>query len=161
LVADLVALRNDGDLSGLGLGGDLVLQDVEELAVGEGALSVDLGALGRSGNLADLGSDVELDGGAESVDDGGAGRGLRDEGLEHGGVLLVSAEVVVDELLHGGGAGRLGVDVADESLGAVVIVLDGGLEHDLFNLDGVVLSSLNGAAPPPAAEASVATTPVP
>jgi hypothetical protein len=60
LVADLVTLRNDGDLSGLGLGGDLVLQDVEELAVGEGALSVDLGALGRSGDLADLGSDVEL-----------------------------------------------------------------------------------------------------
>ena len=143
-------LGNDGDLGRLGLRGDLVLKDVEELVVGERALRVDVGALLGSGQFADLGGQVELDGRAEDVDDGGGGGGLRDEGLEHGGVLGVAAEVVEDELLHGGGAGGLGVNVADEGLGAVVVVLDGGLEHDLLDLDGVVLGALNRSAPPAA-----------
>ena len=158
-----MTLRNDGDLSGLGLGGDLVLKDVGELAVGERALGVDVGALLGSGEFADLGGEVELDGGAEDVDNGGRGRGLRNESLEHGGLLGVAAEVVEDELLHGGGAGGLGVDVADVGLGAVIVVLDGGLEHDLLNLDGVVLAALNGSAPPGVAvtAAPADSTPVP
>jgi len=158
-----VALGNHGDLSGLGLGGDLVLEDVEESVVGEGALRVDVGALLGTSQLADLGGQVELDGGAEDVDDGGGGGGLRNEGLEHGGVLGAAAEVVEDELLHGGGAGGLGVDVADEGLGAVVVVLERGLEHDLLDLDGIVLGGLDGAAPAAAAvaAASPAAAPVP
>jgi len=56
------------------------------------------------------------------------------------------------------------VDVADVGLGAVVIVFEGSLEHDLFNLDGVVVvASFNGTSPTGASVGPTAptTTPVP
>lgn len=135
LLVDLVLFRGIGELNGLGLGGDLSLEDSDELAVGKGALGIDpLALLGASG-LADLSGEIELDGRAQDVHDGHAFRGLRNEGLQHGGVLRVSAEVLEDELLHGGGAGRLGVDVADEGLGAIVVVVERSLEHHLLDLD--------------------------
>ncbi len=146
-----------------GLGSKLALEDIDELIVGQWALSVDLLALLGTSDLADLGSQIELDSWGGDIDNAESGRGsLRQESLEHGGLLGAASEVFVDELLHGGGTGGLGVDVADVGLGAVVIVFEGSLEHDLFNLDGVVVvASFNGTSPTGASVGPTAPTTAP
>ena len=155
-------LRGVCELNGLRLGGDLSLENSDQLAVGKGALGVDLLALLGASDFADLSGQVELDGGAEDIHDGHALGGLGNESLEHGGVLGASAEVLEDELLHGGGASGLGVNVADEGLGAVVVVVDGSLKHDLLDLDGVVFAAFDGSAPTSVtSEASATASAVP
>ena len=126
----------------LGLGHGKVLDDLLELIVGKLAPGVHLLALLLTNATAHLGSEVELDSALAHVDDA-----IGAEDLAEGGLELIQS--IAGH--HGAGIGN-----AHELLGAVVLVVDGGLEKSLVDvLDGLL--EVVDAAAPPAAVAAAAT----
>ncbi len=102
-----------------------------ELLVVHVAPAVDLLALMESSPAADHGGEVELDGAAGNIDD------------------VLAAEELVDALLNLIQSGEsLGVDLADELLGAVALILERSLGDQRGDvLDGAAVTTALATAP--------------